>query len=330
MKASIISFDAPENVFISAIVPVADRYDEAEIVWRAYYDMLASTGRPFELIYVIDGMHPTISEIMKRLEQTHPLLKVQCLNQQFGEAACIREGVKISRGEIILLLPPYLQILPEAIPVLIDRLATVDVATAVRNRQLDQPLNRLRGWGFEKLAKIAGSRFADPGCSVRAIKRKVFDEIVIQDEQHRFLPMLAERVGFVVEDIVLPQADSDRRLRTHQPIVYLSRFLDLLSISFLMRFLQKPFRFFGSVGAGFIAAGLMIGIYIVIERLFGNVPLADRPMLLLTVLLIVLGLQIAAIGLIAEIIIFTRSRGTATYHIQTIVEHLDENNRERA
>lgn len=330
MKASIISFDTRENVFISAIVPVADRHDEAEIVWRAYYDMLASTGRPFELIYVIDGMHPIISAIMKRLELTHPLLKVQCLNQQFGEAACIREGIKISRGEIILLLPPYLQIMPDAIPTLIDRLATVDLATAVRDRELDQPLNRLRGWGFERLARIAGSRFPDPGCNVRAIKRKVFDEIVIQDEQHRFLPMLAERVGFVVEAVVLPQADSDRRLRTHQPIDYLSRFLDLLSISFLMRFLQKPFRFFGSVGASLVSAGLVIGLYIVGQRLFGGIALADRPMLLLTVLLIVLGLQIAAIGLIAEIIIFTRSRGTATYHIQTIVERLDENSRESA
>lgn len=330
MNAAVTSLDLPENIYISALVPVADRHDEAEIVWRAYFDMLMSIGRPFELIYVIDGMHPDIAKTMRRLEKTSPLLKVLVLNQQFGEAACIREGIKMARGEVVLLLPPYLQIVPEDIPRLIDKLDDVDIATAVRDREHDQPFNRMRGWGFERFSKIAGSRFADPGCSVRAIKKRVFDELVLQDEQHRFLPLLAERLGFTVEEVRLQQADSDRRFRNHRPTIYLSRFLDLVSISFLIRFLQKPFRFFGSIGAAFIAAGLVIGIYIVGERIFAGVALADRPMLLLTVLLIVLGLQIAAIGLIAEIIIFTRSKGTATYHIQNILEQAEDKAHEAA
>ena len=204
---------------------------------------------------------------------------------------------------------------------MLGQLENADMVTAIRDRKDDQFINRVRGWGFEQLARFADSRFADPGCSVRAIKRKVFDDMVLQDEQHRFMPLFAERLGFNVQEILLPQAESDKRARQHAPAIYLARMLDLISISFLLKFLQKPFRFFGSIGAGTIALGVIVGLVISAERIFADVPLGDRPLLLLSVLLVVLGIQIAAIGLIAEIVIFTRSKGTPTYYIDQIVEN---------
>lgn len=323
MKAKLTVVDLPETAQISAIVPIADRHDEIEMVTREYLNMLNSTGRTYELIFVLDGMHPAVLAVLERISANEPAVKVISLNQYYGEAACIREGVKRSTGETILLLPPYLQVVPTTIPALLTVLEQADVATAVRNRQDDEVFNRLRGWGFEKVARIAGSRFADPGCSVRAIKRKVFNEMVLQDEQHRFLPLFAERLGFNVQEVILPQAESDKRHRQHSPGTYLGRMLDLISISFLMKFLQKPFRFFGSVGAVAIATGIIIGLYITGERFLADVPLGDRPMLLLAVLMVVLGIQIAAVGLIAEIVIFTRSKGTPTFHVDHIVESLD-------
>jgi hypothetical protein len=320
MKAILSVVEYQPNVQISAIIPVADRHDEIEMVTREYFSMLVRSGRTFEMIYVVDGMHPAVVSTLQQIEATNPAVKVMMLNQYYGEAACIREGVKRASGDVILLLPPYLQVMPDSIITLLGRLDTADVVTAVRDRKDDQFINRFRGWVFEKLARIAGSHFADPGCSVRALKRHVFDEMVLQDEQHRFLPLFAERLGFTVQEVLLPQAESDKRHRQHSLHIYLGRMLDLISISFLLRFLQKPFRFFGSVGAGSIFIGTLIGLYITAERFFANVAMGDRPMLLLAVLMIVLGIQIAAIGLIAEIVIFTRSKGTPTYHIDHIAE----------
>lgn len=321
MKALLSVVELQTNVQISAIIPVSDRHDELEMVTREYFSMLVHSGRTFELIYVVDGMHPAVVATLQQIEATNPAIKVILLNQYYGEAACIREGVKRANGDVILLLPPYLQVVTNSIITLLSRLETADVATAVRDRKDDQFLNRIRGWIFEKLAKVAGSHFADPGCSVRAIKRNVFDEMVLQDEQHRFLPLFAERLGFTVQEVLLPQAESDKRHRQHSFQIYLGRMLDLISISFLLRFLQKPFRFFGSVGAGAIFMGTLIGLYITAERFLAGVPMGDRPMLLLAVLLVVLGIQIAAIGLIAEIVIFTRSKGTPTYHIDHVAEN---------
>lgn len=320
MKTKLSVVELPDNVQISAIIPVADRHDEIEMVTNEYLNMLLSSGRTFEIIYVVDGAHPALASTLLTIQASNPAIKVISLNQYYGEAACIREGVKRAGGEVILLLPPYLQVLPMSIGMMLGQLENADVVTAVRDRKDDQVINRIRGWGFERLAQFAGSRFADPGCSVRAIKRKVFDDMVLQDEQHRFLPLFAERLGFNVQEILLPQAESDKLARQHTPGTYLARLLDLISISFLLKFLQKPFRFFGSIGAGAIALGTIVGLIISAERIFADVPLGDRPLLLLSVLLVVLGIQIAAIGLIAEIIIFTRSKGTPTYYIDHIVE----------
>lgn len=320
MKAKLSVVEVKDQLDISAIIPIADRHDDIEEVAREYLKMLVRSGKTFEMIFVLDGMHPAVAATLETIAASNPAIKVVMLNQYFGEAACIREGVKRSTGDVILLLPPYQQVVSDAIVTLLGRLETADVATAVRDRKEDQFLNRVRGWTFEKMARIAGSHFSDPGCSVRAIKRKVFDEMVLQDEQHRFLPLFAERLGFKVQEVLLPQAESDKRHRQHSPSIYLGRMLDLISISFLLRFLQKPFRFFGSVGAISIFIGTIIGAVITYERFFDAVPMGDRPMLLLAVLMVVLGIQIAAVGLIAEIVIFTRSKGTPTYHIDHIAE----------
>lgn len=320
MKAKLTVVEMQDSLDVSAIVPIADRHDDIDIVAREYLKMLVRSGKTFEMIFVLDGMHPAVAATLEDLAATNPAIKVVMLNQYYGEAACIREGVKRSSGEVILLLPPYQQVVSDSIITLLGRLDTADVATAVRDRKGDQFLNRIRGWTFEKMARIAGSHFADPGCSVRAIKRKVFDEMVLQDEQHRFLPLFAERLGFTVQEVLLPQAESDKRHRQHSFGIYLGRLLDLISISFLLRFLQKPFRFFGSVGATAIFIGTLIGLFITAERFFADIPMGDRPMLLLSVLMVVLGIQIAAIGLIAEIVIFTRSKGTPTYHVDHIAE----------
>jgi hypothetical protein len=320
MKAKLSVVEAKDQLDVSAIVPIADRHDDIEEISREYLKMLIRSGKSFEMIFVLDGMHPAVASTLEALATNNPAIKLVMLNSYYGEAACIREGVKRSTGDIILLLPPYQQVVSDSIVTLLGRLDSADVATAVRDRKGDKFMNRIRGWTFEKMARVAGSHFADPGCSVRAIRRKVFDEMVLQDEQHRFLPLFAERLGFKVQEVLLPQAESDKRHRQHSFNIYLGRMLDLISISFLLRFLQKPFRFFGSVGAISILIGTIIGIVITAQRFFDATPMGDRPMLLLAVLMVVLGIQIAAIGLIAEIVIFTRSKGTPTYHIDHIAE----------
>lgn len=312
------------NIDVSVIIPVNDRMGDPETVWRAYHSTLMQTDKSFEYIYVLDGPQTAYAEALERISEQDFPLNIVRFNRPFGQVACLLEGVRHARGNTLLFLPAYLQVAPEAFPELLDRLETADVATAYRDRSDDNVLSRFRGWSFEMFARMAGSRFKDPGCTVRAVKREVFDELQLHHEQHPFLPMLADRLGFKVDQVCLPRANTNQRLRTHRPMTYLSIALDLIVLGFLTRFMRKPFRFFGSLGAAFIAIGVALGIVMLVQRHTMDMVMGDRPALLLTVLLIVVGIQIAAVGLIAEIIIFTRNPSRNAYQIEKIVAQPDE------
>lgn len=307
-------------VELSVIVPVGGRYDEPTVVYRAYRRALRATGRRLEFIYVLDTPNPELAATLRSLAARGEPISVVELAQPFGEALCLNVGVERSSGHLLLMVPPYLQIEPHALPRLVAALDRVDLAAAVRDRREDHVFNRARAWGLAQIAKVAGPAIRDLGCLVVACRRRVLAELTLQDEHHRFLPLLAQSAGFTVEHLVLPQALTDKRFRPHSPTLYLARVLDLLGIAFLLRFVQRPFRFFGSVGGTMAVAGLLVGLALSFERLVLNVPLAERPALLLATILVVLGLQIAAVGLIAEIIIFTRSGRLTTYRVEQIVE----------
>lgn len=310
---------------LSVIIPVAGRADDPDTVYKAYVRALDETGQSFEIIYVVDGDQVGIAAALNTLAATASAgqVSVVCFNREFGEAACLREGVRRASGASIIFLPAYFQIDPSAIKILVDQLRTADVVAACRDQASDRPVNRLRTWSFERLARIAGSKYDDPGCVARAARRRVLDEVPIQDEQHRFLPLMAELHGFRVEQVRVKQAHTDARRPQHRPGVYLAVALDLLAVSFLLRFIQKPFRFFGSIGAALVLMSVVLAAYLVFERQVSGVAMSDRPLLVLDALLIVLGIQIAAIGLIAEIVIFTRGDSRTHYHIDTIVEEPD-------
>jgi hypothetical protein len=145
------------------------------------------------------------------------------------------------------------------------------------------------------------------------------EEIPVYGDQHRFFPLLAVRRGFGVNEVDVTQSPKDRFDGRYGIKFYVQRLLDILTIVFLVRFTKKPLRFFGMIGSVTFAAGAAFLLYIVVERLFFGVGLADRPALLLSSLLVVLGLQIFALGLLGELIIFTHAQDIKEYTIKKIV-----------
>jgi hypothetical protein len=143
--------------------------------------------------------------------------------------------------------------------------------------------------------------------------------VPIYGDQHRFLPLLATRRGFRVREIRVRQSEKDRFDHGYGAKAYLQRFLDIFTVVFLVRFTKKPLRFFGMIGSVTFLLGAVFLTYVVIERLFFGEPLSDRPALLLSSLLVVLGLQIFALGLLGELIIFTHAGELKEYTIEKIV-----------
>ena len=151
------------------------------------------------------------------------------------------------------------------------------------------------------------------------MRRQVLEVVPVYGDLFRFLPILAEREGFRVEEVTVTPHSDDRRTRVYSPAVYLRRLIDLLGLFFLVRFTTKPLRFFGLIGGIFSGLGAVILLVLFVQRLGGD-PIADRPMLLLGVLTFVLGVQAVAIGLVGEIIVhLSPKEGRRAYRVRTDV-----------
>jgi len=180
------------------------------------------------------------------------------------------------------------------------------------NRVQARVFNWLLGW-------VSNVEVRDAGCNVRVLKRRVLEEVHLYGNQHRFFALLAHQRGFKVKEVDTPQAQADTFRRVYSPGTYLGYLLDFLTVFFLVKFTKRPLRFFGILGSGVFALGFLITLYLIAERLLGGVALANRPALILSSLLIILGIQVLAIGLIGEIIIFTHAREIKEYTIAEIV-----------
>jgi len=222
-----------------------------------------------------------------------------------------------------LLIAVYIHLLGNhsaVIPDLVEALSDAQVAVAVRLRYKDSRLKRLQGKIFNWLvSKFSSQNFQDLGCGVRALRRVVTEEVNIYGDQHRFLPILAAELGFRVVELEVAQDSRDIGRVFFSPGVYVRRILDIATVLFLTKFIKKPLRFFGLVGSTVAAAGGTIVLYLVGQRLFQNVALADRPALILGSLLVVLGVQLFAIGLIGELIIFTHAGHIKEYRIEQTI-----------
>lgn len=304
---------------LSVIIPVTERFDPVSELFQEYKRGVDATGKKYEFIYVIDGEQPDTLKELKKLQETEKLTIIT-LAKKFGEATALSAAFGKASGDIILTLPAYQQIEADEIPQLVTSLENCDMVLARRWPRRDSLLNRLQNRLFNFLLRLSTDlEIHDAGCSARAFKRNVIEEIQLYGDLHRFFPVMAHRQGFRVTELKITQSKKDIHQRLYSPGLYVRRLLDLLTIFFLIKFTKKPLRFFGLVGTTLFGLGLVSSLYVIAERLFFGISLADRPALFLSSLLIILGVQIIAIGLIGEIIIFTHAKDLKEYKIDKII-----------
>ena len=309
------------HIDISAIIPITEtRIEDITLLHEKYSDALRECKKSFEIIFVFDGERANLWATALKLKENNDHIKLVLLSKSFGESVAINAGFESSSGKIIVTLPPYLQIDTNEIPKLISELEDFDMVVAMRSPRMDPNSNQLQARVFHKiLNSLTELELHDIGCSVRALDRNVLEEVNLYGDLHRFLPHLAHRKGFKVKEVPLKQAQDDVHSRIHSPGIYIRRLLDLFSVFFLTKFTKKPLRFFGLIGSSTFAIGLLISMYLIFERIFFDMNLGDRPALVISSLFMVLGIQVLAIGLIGEIIIFTHAKDLKEYTIEKIV-----------
>jgi glycosyltransferase involved in cell wall biosynthesis len=307
---------------LSVIMPVGKRHAANIAALYAEYKVgLASLDVPYEFIVVLDGPRPEVAAALQRLLERGESLIVISLTKRFGEATALMAGFQRASGRVIVTAPAYHQIQGAELGKLVRALDKADVAIGRRWPRVGSRFEVIRRDAFHRLIATGGQRFNDLGCGARAMKRRVLEEISLYGDQHRFLPVLANRQGFRIVEVDVAQSPLDRYDGGYPPKEYLHRVLDIFTVFFLVRFTKKPLRFFGMVGATTFVIGALLVAYLAIDRLVFLHPLADRPALLLSSLLVVLGMQLFALGLLGELIIFTHARDIKDYQVDEVVRY---------
>lgn len=316
------SLPGSRAALISVIVPVSTRQSPVAELYAEYKAGLQALGSPYEMVFVLDGPQTAFEgELVRLVAQGEPITIV-ALTRYFGEATSLMIGFEHASGAIILTLPAYLQVDGSEIGKLVAALDQAELAVGCRHPRASDWFQTLRRNTFHWLLRLVTHlSFRDLGCGVRAMSRKVLEEIHLYGDQQRFLPILAERQGFRVKEVDVRQSARDRHEKMYRTRNYTRGFLDIFTVFFLVRFTKKPLRFFGMLGVASFLVGILQLIYVVFERIYFHTSLSDRPALLLSSLLIVLGVQIFALGLLGELIIFTHAGATKDYKVDRVVQY---------
>ncbi len=304
-------------VHVSVVIPLGARHEGLAGICQSLRLALNGYG-PYEVLFVDDATGPKTRAELEALRGSFPEVRAIRLSHRMGEAAALAIGAQHAQGDIVVTLDPYLHVPIEAIPQLLQPLANgTDVVCVWRTPRQDSWLGQLSSASFNALARwLTKVPVHDLNCRTRVIRQQVLQELPLYGDLYRFLPIFAARRGYRWCEVQIPQQPGKHEVGAQDPHAYIRRFFDLLTLAFLTRFVKRPLHFFGLLGAASLSAGLLLSLYLTYIKVGLGLPIGHRPLLLLAVLLIVVGLQIASIGLLGELMIFTHARDLKDYVVK--------------
>jgi glycosyltransferase involved in cell wall biosynthesis len=309
---------------LSIVIPI---YNEAENIQPLYDELsaaLAEMGHSYEVIAIDDGSSDDSLQRLRSIHEQDPRWQIISFRRNFGQTAGFAAGFQAAHGQTVITIDADLQNDPRDIQKLLDKMQEgYDIVSGWRTERKEPFLRRrlpsmTANW---LISRTTGVRLHDYGCTLKAYDHAVVKNVRLYGELHRFIPALASEFGVRVAEI--PVND---RPRLHGSSKYgLSRtfkvFLDLIAVTFLLSYFNRPLYVFGSAGMVTGGVGTLILLYLAYVRLIVGQDIGDRPLLMLGILLVVLGVQMVSTGLIADMVMRTyhEAQNKPIYHIR---EHL--------
>lgn len=286
------------------VVPVLESAEPLGRIVDTYAPGLADAAESVEFLFVVPEARSHLAEKLERPGSGSLSVRVLRVGNSVGEAALVKLGAEEAAHDPILVLPPYRKIAGEGPAAVLARLDQgADLVLAARERERDSWINRIQNRAFRLLLRLLpGIATTDIECGVWAARREVLLAVPHFSAYYRFMPLLAKNEGFDVVEQEVAQHHGDATPQFYPFRTYVRRLLDVFGLFFLIHFTYKPLRFFGLVGGLLSAAGGALLLLLLIQRLAGQA-LADRPALVLAVLVFTVGIQFVAIGLVGEIVV---------------------------
>jgi glycosyltransferase involved in cell wall biosynthesis len=292
------------RIDLSVVIPLLDEEESIKPLYSSLSDVLEELGKEYEVILIDDGSQDNSFNILESLHEENPQhISVIQFRRNFGKTAALTAGFKQARGDVIITMDADLQDDPAEIPDLLARLdEDYDLVAAWRYERQD-PLSKTLPSRIANLAVsvMTGLRLHDLNCGFKAYRREVVQDLKLYGELHRFIPVLAHWRGYRVgeEKVVHHPRQYGRSKYGFERLG--RSFLDFLMVLFLTYYLKRPMHFFGTIGALLFLLGFAIGLYLVWLWIFGG-GIGWRPILFLGITAMIVGVQMASIGLLGEMI----------------------------
>ena len=274
---------------------------------RTFSDMQGS----YELIFVDDGSTDNTLYVLKELFNRDKKIKILHMRKNFGKSQALSQGFENCRGNIIITLDSDLQDMPEEIPKLLEHLKNgFDMVSGWKKKRNDTLGRRLASRVFNFFASsVTGIKIHDFNCGLKVYKREVTKHLSLYGEIYRFIPALAGWKGFIVGEVVVKHAHRKYGKSKFGAERFMRGFLDLITIIFLIKYIQRPMHLFGPLGITLSFIGCIVNSYLAFLWFVGE-HIGHRPLLLLGTLLIIIGIQFVFFGLLGELIVFSSRKKT--------------------
>jgi len=295
---------------ISIIIPVYNEEDNIIALYKKIIDDLSPLDRTYEIIFVDDGSTDNTYKKLKEIEADITTIKIIKFRRNFGKAIALNTAFRKVRGEIIVTMDGDLQDDSAEIINFIKKIEEgYDLVSGWKHPRNDpitktapsKIFNRMTCW-------LTGVNLHDFNCGFKAYKREVTNNLNLYGELHRYTPVLANFYGFKIAEITVKHHPRRYGKSKYGMKRLMNGFLDLMTVKFLTSYVSRPLHIFGLPGILAVVAGFVIGLYLIFLKMYEGVALSERPLLLLSILLILLGIQFFSIGLLGEMITYKITR----------------------
>lgn len=307
---------------LSVVIPVYNEQGNVKILHNELSKVLHNIGQTYEIIFVDDASWDDTFKNLNSIKDKH--LKIIRFRNNFGQSAALDVGIKNAKGKIIITMDGDLQNDPKDIPRLLAKLKKgFDVVSGWRFKRKDCISKKLTS----RIAHLIRKQFFrdnlhDYGCTLKAYKREALEDVDLFGEIHRYIPVLCSMKGFKVSEIKVNHRNRIYGKTKYKYTRIINGFLDLFLIMFWMKYAKRPMHLFGGLGLLLSFVGGVVTAYLIIMRLLLKTGLADRPLFILSIMTILIGMQLFVFGILADIAIknYYKTTGKMNYSIEKIVK----------
>ncbi len=314
---------------LSIVIPLYNEEESVEKLYQSLKDVMENLPYEYEIIMIDDGSIDSTLQELSELASRDNKLKIISFKRNYGQTAAMSAGFEYASGDIIITMDGDLQNDPTDIPLLLEKIQEgYDVVSGWRKDRKDPFLSRKLPSKIANyiISTVTGVHLHDYGCSLKAYKKDIAKNFRLYGDMHRFLPALAKGLGAKITEVPV---------KHHSRVYGKSKYgigrtvrviLDIFLVKFLNEYINKPLYVFGGVGFLFLVFGLLSGLYLTYDKFINHQEIGQRPLLFLTVLLIISAFQFISTGIIAEVIIRTyyESQDKKPYRIKKFINLQDE------